>query len=166
MSRLLVFTFDSPTQAQEARSMLRDLEKRNVVGLDDVLVLVKDAGGKIQRQRDLSRAVLIGAIVGALFGLPFIFLFPVISVIFGAAAGALIGRLLIDQRVEEEFIVDAERALRPNTSALLILIRTGDLAELGGALRTFPLHIYQTSLAPDLEAMLRRAYEEGRNSTA
>lgn len=166
MSRLLVFTFDNPDEGLQVRGALRDLERRRVVALDDALVLVKDAQGQIRRRRDPSRGLILGAIVGGLTGLLWTFMFPVISVLFSACVGALIGWFLIDRRVGDEFVADAERALRPGTSALLILIRSGDVGELGTQLRTFPLHIYQTSLAPDLEARFRQAYGSGQNSPA
>ncbi len=156
MSRLVVFTFDTMRDARQARSALKELEKRGSLALDDALVVVREAAGQIKRQRDLSTATLIGAIVGGLMGVPLVFVFTPVSILFGAGAGAAIGMLASGPRVDEEFVDSTEGALRPGTSALLVLLRRGDIAEMDAALRGFPLHIRQATLTPDAEAALRQ----------
>ncbi len=156
MSRLVVFTFDAPECAIEARTALKDLEKRRVLGLDDAVVVAREGNGQLYIHRDVPPEVTIGAIVGALLGLllTFVFLF---SVVFGAAAGALIGRLLVDQRVTRESIEDVEEALGPGTSSLLILIRTGDADAMMAAVAGFRPRIFQSTLPPEIDARLRGA---------
>jgi uncharacterized membrane protein len=138
---------------------MRDLEKRGVLGLDDALVIAKDDKGNVTRRRDPSHWVLLCAIGGGLLGVPFVFLLPVASVVFGVIVGALFGKLLVEQRVDEEWVLDAERTLRVGSAALLLRLRTGDVADLGAVLRSFPARIHETTLAPDMEATLRRAMQ-------
>ncbi len=156
MSRLVIFTFDAPDCAIEARTALKALEKRRVLGLDDAVVVTREGNGQLYIHRDIPSEVAIGALVGALLGLllTFIFLF---SIVFGAAAGALIGRLLVDQRVPRESIEDVEDALGPGSSSLLILIRTGDTEAMMSAVAGFRPRIFQTTLPPEIDARLRGA---------
>ncbi len=51
------------------------------------------------RQRERARAMLLGALVGGLVGVPLIFMFTPISILFGLGAGALLATLHRDYRV-------------------------------------------------------------------
>ncbi len=159
MSRLVVFTFDSSGAAAQVRSALRDMEKRKTLILDDAVVLAKDSAGNLQVQRDRSSTVIIGAIAGGLMGLLLMFMFPIIGVVFGAAAGALVGRLLADARVDREAIADVQSTLRPDTSALLALLRGGDIVSIMSGLHAPGANVYQTTLPRDAEARLREALQ-------
>lgn len=141
------------------RSALRDLEKRKVISLDDTLVLVRDGEGNLSRKRSPDTTVLIGALVGGIMGLLLMFMFPVIGVVFGAAAGALVGRLLSGARVDRESRADVEAALAPGSSALLALVRGGDIVSTMSKLRVPGMQVYQTTLARDTEARLREVMQ-------
>ncbi len=161
MCRLVVFTFDSPAEAGQTRNALKDFEKRKAISLDDAVVLARNAEGRLTRRRDRdTTTTVIGAIVGGVMGLLLIFMFPVIGILFGATAGALVGRLwLSNERVDREAIADAEATLAPGNSALLALIRAGDIVSLMPALRMPGMQVYQTTLARDTEARLRQALQ-------
>ena len=118
MSRLVVFTFDTVRDAGQARLALRELERRGSLVLDDALIVEREAAGRVRRRRDRSSAALIGAVVGGLMGVPLVFTFTPISILFGVGAGGAIGRLALASgpRVDEEFVDSAEGALRPGTS--------------------------------------------------
>jgi uncharacterized membrane protein len=157
MNRYIAFTFGAAGQAAEARHVLRDMENRKELSLNDAVVLAQDDSGRTERRRDRSGVPVIGAIVGAMMGLLLAFAFPVVGIVVGAGAGALLATLLFDRRVEEDYITDLERDLRPGTSALLCLIRSGDVATLGYSLRSFHLRVYQSTLPPQLQATLRES---------
>lgn len=157
MSRYVAFTFGTVEQAVQARLALRDLENRHELGLYDAIVLAKDEGGQMKRQRDRSGVGVIGAMVGAMMGLVLVFLLTPIAILVGAGAGALLAKLLFDQRIEEDYIADVEKDLRPGTSALLLLISSGDIVALGFTLRPFQLQMHQSTLPPQINATLRRS---------
>ncbi len=157
MSRYIAFTFGTAEQALEARGVLRDLENRNELGLYDAIVLAKNDAGHTKRQRDRSGAPIIGAMAGAMVGLLLVFVFTPFGVLLGAGIGALLAALLFDQRIEEDYIAGVEKHLRPGTSALLLLVSSGDVAVLGSSLRPFHLRVYESSLPPQLHATLRWA---------
>ncbi len=157
MSRLVVFTFEGTRDARQARRALHELEQNGSLALDDALVIVREASGAINRRRDFSTATVIGAVVGGLMGVPLVFMFTPVSILFGVSVGGAIGRLAGRRRVDEEFVDSAEGALRPGTSALLVLLRRGDSAAMEAALRGFRVHIRQAALTPDAGVALRQA---------
>jgi uncharacterized membrane protein len=160
MSRLAVFTFDSAGAASQVRSALRDLEKRKELGLDDAMVLARDQAGSVSRRGNRSRAVLAGAIAGGVTGLLLTFMFPVIGILFGAGAGALLVRLLQNQRIDADEVTTVEAALRPGTSALLLLLRPGEVsAAMTSILRGAHAQVYQTTLSPEMDASLRQSLQ-------
>ena len=132
MSRLVALTFDAPGEAGQARAALRDLERRGSLGLNDVAVVVKDAGGQVSVRHD-APSVVAGAIVGGVMGLGLMFMFPIIGIFFGAGAGALISRLFAGRRLDADMVADVSTALEPGSSALLVLLRTGDVQALAAA---------------------------------
>ncbi len=158
MSRLVALTFDAPGEAGQARAALRDLERRGSLGLNDVAVVVKDAGGQVSVRHD-APSVVAGAIVGGVMGLGLMFMFPIIGIFFGAGAGALISRLFAGRRLDADMVADVSTALEPGSSALLVLLRTGDVQALAAAARTHHAHVYQTTLPPALEDSLRQGLE-------
>jgi uncharacterized membrane protein len=155
MSSVAVYTFDTTREAAQARVALKKLEKRGLMAADDALVVVREASGQIRRQRGLSARMLFGAIVGGLVGMPLVFMFTPISILFGAAVGGAIGRLADGPRLDEEVVDSTEGALQPGTSALLVLPRQGNIAEMDAAMRGLPLHIRRAILTADAGAMLR-----------
>ncbi len=157
MSRPIVFTFDTPEGAAQARAALKDLERSGALKLDDAVVVADDVAGKIHQHRDPSRAVLVGAVAGGLVGIPLFFVFPGIGVVFGAAVGGLIGRLVSGRRIDGDLVHDANGALRPGSSALLLLVGEGDVRALGDVLRCSGARLYETALSPELEVSLRQA---------
>ncbi len=157
MSRYVAFTFGADEQAAKARLALRDLENRNELTLYDAVALAMDDIGRVRRQHDPSGVAVIGALVGALMGLVLIFAFTPVGILVGAGAGAMVATFLFERRIDEDFIADVERELQPGTSALLLLISSGDVEALGFSLRPFHLQVYQSSLPPELNAGLRRS---------
>ncbi len=165
MSSLVVLTFDNPDEAGRVRSALKELEKQGQLALDDAVVLQKDAAGQVHVQNQASEPAIIGAVVGGVMGLLLTFMFPIVGVVFGAGAGALVGRALDDQ-VDRQFVRDVQAALRPGASALFLLVSTANAEATLAALRQFRGHVYQTTLAPELEDRLRAALASGDRSAS
>jgi len=127
MNTLVVIGNKDVDQAEEVRLKLRKLHRDYLIDLDDAVVAVKDAAGKIK----LHQAVNL------------------------TAAGAVSGSLT-DVGINDNFMKELAAALTPGSSALFVLVRkmTPDkvLKELQGTGGT----VLQTSLADDDERSFRR----------
>jgi uncharacterized membrane protein len=156
MYDLIVMTFDSPEAAEGARGAIKKLQNEGLLNLEDAAVLRSDASGKVDVDNELSRDVKIGAGLGALLGAVFTFFFPFVGLVLGAAGGALVGASL-DRGVDQQFVDDVKESLKPNSSALFLVVAKGDMNALRAALAPFGGQILQTTLDEGLADQLRKA---------
>ncbi|MGA7932302.1 MAG: DUF1269 domain-containing protein [Kovacikia sp.] len=133
MCELVVVGFDNKFKAEEVLLGLLKLEQENLLALDDAVVVIKDAGGKIRVKayHDLTEPVpelgneLWGGIISA--------------VVFHR-------ELKIAQGVfDPGFLTRVEDSLKPNSSALFVLVRSGEpetvlaaLSDAGGEMQRAP----------------------------
>src|SRR5438552_12379238 len=111
MSDLVFIAFPSEQKAEEVREKVLGLQKEYLIELEDAVVVVKDAQGRIKLNQlmNLTAAgALSGGFWGSLIGL--VFLMPVAGAALGAAAGALSGKLA-DVGINDKFMTDAAAAL-------------------------------------------------------
>ena len=157
MNTLVVIGYKDIDQAEEVRLKLRKLHRDYLIDLDDAVVAVKDAAGKIKLHQAINLTAA-GASSGGFWGMliGMIFLNPLLGLAVGASAGAVSGSLK-DVGINDNFMKDLAAALTPGSSALFVLVRkmTPDkvLQELQGSGGT----IIQTSLSDDDEAKLQAA---------
>jgi uncharacterized membrane protein len=122
---LIVGVFDLSGRADEAFEALEEMERNRSVRLYNAAVIDKDANGHthLKEKRDLGpkRGALFGAITGALLGL---WGGPAGAVV-GAAAGAVTGGVAarkIDLGFSEEFLNELKDSLKPDHSAILVVV--------------------------------------------
>jgi uncharacterized membrane protein len=159
MAHLVAIAFEHETDAGEALKALREIEKLGEMELEDTAVLVKDQGGKLRVDNEISGAVETGAVAGGMLGLVLGFMFPIAGLAAGAAAGALIGRAG-RTGVDGQFVKDLGEALQPGTSALLLMVRRASPAVAVQAVKRFKGSVYQTTLPPELEEELRQLLKD------
>jgi len=157
MSTLAVIGYDNEFRAEEVRLTLRKLQKDYLIDLEDAVVAVKDAKGKVKLHQAINltaAGAVSGGFWGSLIGL--MFLNPLLGAAIGAAAGATSGALA-DVGINDKFMKDLAAAMTPGSSALFVLVRkaTPDkvLAELQGS----GGKVLKTSLSHDDEAKLQAA---------
>ena len=160
MSRLIVITFENEEEAGQVRETVRQLQKQNLLSLDDSAVVVKDANGKVSVQNQMDRGVKVGAISGGLIGLLIgsIF-FPLSGLIIGAVGGALVGKST-DLGVDQKFVKDVENAMHPGTSAIFLRVRDADQNAAFAALKPYKGTVYHSSLSTQGEETLRRVLKD------
>ncbi len=157
MSELVAIAFDREDDARSALAEMRVLEGERVLKLTDSAVVAKDPDGTLHVKNEVSSGTETGAVVGGAIGLLTSFLFPVAGAVVGAAAGAYIGGKIAGDAVDDGFVKDVGAALKPDTSALFLMIRENDAAALRAALEPYEGRVYQTTLSDELKGSLDRA---------
>lgn len=159
MSTLIVIAYPDTYQAEEVRLKLRKLQRDYLIDLEDAVVAVKNAAGKVKLDQAVNltaSGAASGGLWGALVGM--LFLNPLLGLAVGAGAGALSGRLS-DFGIKDPFIKELAATLTPGSSALFVLVRKvtpdkvlKDLEGTGGK-------VLQTSLSDEDEAKLQAALD-------
>lgn len=165
MAELVVVGFDNLNDADRVLTELTRLKKEYLIDLEDAVVAIRDADGAVRIKQSVNlvrmgaaSGGLSGAVWGGLIGL--LFLNPLagfaIGGMVGAGSGALSGSM-IDYGIDDEFIKSLGATLKPDSSALFLLIRKSQpekvLAELSG----FKGRVLRSSLSPEQEAKLQAA---------
>ena len=161
MANLVVITFDNPDEAGKVRETLRSVQGQGLLSLDDSAIVVKDEDGQIHVKNELDRGVKVGFAGGGLLGLFIGFMFggPIGALILGAAGGALVGASA-DLGLQKSFVKEVSEAIKPNTSALFIIVRDSNPNAAIAALKPYKGEVYHTSLAPEAEETLRRILKD------
>jgi len=161
MANLVVITFDSAGEASQVRETLRSIEKQGLLSLDDSAVVVKDQEGKVHIKNETDRGVKVGAVGGGALGLLIgsVF-FPLAGLIGGAIAGAIVGKLA-DLGVDQKFVDEVGAVLKPDSSAIFVLVREANPAAAIAALKPYKGQVYHTSLPSDTEQELRDILSKG-----
>src|SRR5215467_3783739 len=161
MSNLVVVAYPDQYRAAEVLASLRRLNKEYLIDFDDACYVTKDASGKIKLHQNTSltgAAAAWGGMWGMLIGL--LFFVPFLGLAIGAGLGALSGKLA-DYGIDDKFAKQLTDTLKPNSSAIFMLVRKStpdkvvpELAQYGGT-------ILQTSLPKETEEKLQEALSKG-----
>jgi uncharacterized membrane protein len=164
MSSLVVITFDTPHEASDLRTDIRGLEKEGVVHMEDAAVIMKDEHGKVHVVNETDKTVAKGAAIGGVLGLLLFFMFPVAGIAIGAAGGALVGATM-DAGVDKKFVKEVSEELKPNNSALFLIINEANVNATLAAMRKHNGKVIQTNLSPEVEEQLRGALHDTSTPT-
>ena len=161
MSNLVVITFADPEQADRLKESLKKQEKQNLIKVDDVAVVVKDAEGKVHIDtKILDSGEKSGAFAGGLIGLVLMgFFAPVLGLAGGALVGGLLGKT-VDKGIDKKFVKAVSADLQPNTSALFVITEDANANAVAAMLRQYEGHVYHTTLPTDVEDELRHALKD------
>lgn len=184
---LVAILFEGEHTAEAALATLRDLEARSALKLKDAALASRppaserivvaptssgDAGGhgvalptggvaapeaEVKQTTDKrGRAVLAGSGIGLLIG----------AVLGGPVGGLLIGGLiggLRDKGIDNSFINDVAQRLHPDSSAIFLLVESGDPEQVLAELKPFQGHVLHTTLPEALERQLRDVLREAED---
>jgi uncharacterized membrane protein len=158
MAQLIALGFKDEVGADAFIGKLQQMQKEQILGLQDVVKVVRRADGKtkIHQGTNLTaRGALSGGFWGMLIGL--IFWMPWLGLAIGAATGAISGKLT-DIGIDDEFIKDTAEAIKPGEAGVFMLI--GDStpekveAEIAGTQAT----VIKTNLSTAQEEHLRELF--------
>jgi uncharacterized membrane protein len=155
MSTLIVVGYDDPNQAEEVHLKFRKMQRDYLVDLDDAVFAVKDPKGRVKLHQSMNltgAGALRGGMWGALIGL--LFMNPLLGMAVGAAAGAASGALA-DLGIDDRFMRDLAATLKPNTSALFVLVRRSTPDKVLEELKGTGGRVLQSSLSQEGERQLQ-----------
>ncbi|SPL62632.1 DUF1269 domain-containing protein [Ochrobactrum soli] len=165
MSELVAVAFDNPDEADRALTKLAQLEKEYLVDLADAVVVIRGPNNKVRLKQSVNlvgagaaSGVLWGGLWGMLVGL--LFLNPLAGFVVGGVAGAAGGALsgsLADYGIDDNFIKSVAQSLKPDSSALFVLIRKAQPEKVLAEVEKFKGHVLRTSLSPEQESKLSAA---------
>ena len=155
MSTLVVLAFPTESGAHDVLDVVKDLQRQQLIAIDDAAIVVRGQDGKPKTQQAESlvgQGAMGGAFWGLLFGL--IFFVPFLGMAIGAAAGALMGKFT-DVGIDDRFIREVQEKIKAGQSGLFLLVRDVKLDRVLPALEPYQPEVIQTSLSAEQEARLR-----------
>ena len=119
---LYIATYSDPGTAQQDWDDIKELARDDVIAVDGLVLVSRDADGKIAVKDDagdVGKGAVIGAVGGAIIGL----IFPpafLASAAVGAGIGAGTGAI-VDRRQKNEIKAEVEDVLPRGSSAIVAL---------------------------------------------
>jgi uncharacterized membrane protein len=164
MATLVVIDYESEVKAEEVRLALLKMQKEYLIDLEDAVVVVRDANGRV-KLRQLYNLTVAGAARGGFWGalMGLIFLNPLFGFAIGAAAGAVSGALT-DVGIDDNFMKNLGETLKPGTAALCVLIRQMTPDKVLQEIQKFGGTLIKTNLCHENEAKLRDALASVENA--
>jgi uncharacterized membrane protein len=160
VSNLVVLAFEKEDGAKKTLDEVANLQKQNLIKVEDAAVAVRHASGKVQVKQATSlvgAGALGGAFWGMLFGL--LFFVPFLGLAVGAATGALFGKAA-DYGINDDFIRDVSEAVQPGNSALFLLVSEAQADKVVERLKPYGGKVIHTSLSKEEETRLKAAFSE------
>lgn len=162
MADLFVLGFPTRERAEAVMEVARDLQKQELLDLEDAALVWRTTDGKIKVQQAFSpvgAGAAGGALWGTLFGL--LFLMPVFGLAVGAGVGALAGKLT-DLGINDKFMKEVAASLTPGTAAVFALVRRSTPDRVRQALAPYQPTIIRTSLSVQEESELIQRLQEAQ----
>ena len=168
MSNLIVIGFENEADAFAMRAALVRMQGQYLIEMEDAVVVTREHDGRVNLHQPVN-LTLFGAARGTIWGslIGLLFLNPLLGAAVGAGAGALSG-YLTDIGISDEFMKQLGATLRPDTSALFVLVRKSTPDKVLEGLKPFigRARVLQTSLTKDKEEELRQALEHNQELAA
>ena len=117
MSSLVVVGFPTVSEAEEVRRDLVDIQKEELIALEDAVVVEHDVDGKVHLRQALNLTTA-GAVGGGFWGslVGLLFLNPLLGAAVGAGIGAASGSLS-DLGINDNFLREVGETLPAGTAA-------------------------------------------------
>ncbi len=168
MSELIVLTYADQESGRNVFAELDNLQKQQLITLEDAALAYKDDKGKVKIKQTLEKqytgaAAVWGGFWGLLIGL--LFLTPIFWGVIGALLGGVLGKTA-DIGIDNKFIKDVGNALDPGGSAVFMLVIKATEDKVIADLQQFGGTVYQTSLSKEDEALIKQALEHEQVKTA
>ena len=159
MATLTVWKFDDPDTADEAVSVLQDLQKEGLIHVLDATWVSWPPGRRGPKTHPLHGFTTVGAAGGGFFGflMGVIFFVPLLGLVIGAAAGAATGRLA-DVGLNDALISELREKVTPGTSALFVLTEKAVQERVAEAFSRFHGELITSNLSDEQEKILLETF--------
>lgn len=157
MSTLVVVVYDDRFKAEEVRLVLRKLQRDDLIDLEDAVIAVKDAKGKVKLHQAFDPTVkeaIRGGFRGLLLGT--LFLSPLLGIVLGARGGP-VSFALSDMGIDDQFLRDLAATMTPGSSALFVLVSSAAPDRVLAELKGTGGKLFKTSLSHEDAARLQAA---------
>ncbi len=156
MATLSVLKFDNPGGAELMLTKLQELQKQQLITVQDAAIVTWEVGKKKPKTKQLQSMTGAGALGGAFWGMLFglLFFVPFLGLAIGAGMGALMGHFS-DYGIDDKFINSVKEKVTPGTSALFLLTSGAVMDKVAEAVKGQKFEILQTNLSAEQEAKLR-----------
>ena len=161
MANLIVLKFPTAEGADTMLSTLENLQKQQLIQVQDAAIVTWPAGARKPKTRQLSNMTSAGALGGAFWGMLFglLFFIPFFGLAVGAAIGAIAGHYA-KYGIDENFINQVREKVTEGTSALFLLTSGAVVDRVAEAVKGQPFEIIQTNLSKEQEDQLRKDFGE------
>lgn len=159
-SNVVVLGFEGQYGAEAMLDDLRKWQEEGLIELEDAVLASRGPGTHIeieQTHKKSRKPIAKGGGAGLLAGL--LLGGPILGLAAGVVAGS-IARGMEDYGLDDNFVKQVSEWVRPNTSALFLLVKEANADEVLERLRPTQAIVLNTTLAPEAEARLRRALAE------
>lgn len=160
---LMAVAFDATEDAGHALELVERAQDQGTLKVLNAAVLVKDAAGNVRvkdvRDIDPKKGRRLGAVTGGLIGLVGGPVGVVVGALAGAGAGSVAGAA-IDLGFSDEFLDGLKQYLKPDTSALILLVDHDYSQQLSEVIAGERAVFFQQALTDRLVERLLAAGEE------
>ncbi len=164
ISRLVVLTFEDASQAEGLYEELKELDKKEILNLEDAVFVTKDENGEYkvdekihhEKRSGTAKGAVIGVLLGWMLGGP----------ILGLAGGAIVGRVIgkrMDLGIDKNTIDNIAADLEKGHTALFILGSANEVAPVLDVFNNYHGKIVETTLEPDVQEKLQKALDSGND---
>ena len=162
MGSLVVVGFSGVEEAEQVRRELIDIQREQLIAIDDAVVLDHDSEGKVHLRQAINLTAA-GAVGGGFWGslVGLLFLNPLLGAAVGAGLGAVSGSLA-DLGINDDFLREVGDTLTPGSAALCLLVRESTPDRVVERLRAHAPHarLLRTNLSHTDEDRLRLLLEQ------
>lgn len=160
MSTLTVWKFSTPDGAERCFAKLPELQKQNLIEVEDAAIVTWPEGKKKPKTRQLVPLSGLGALDGAFWGMLFglLFFVPLFGAAMGALAGALSGHFQ-DYGIDDDFIKEVRGKVTEGTSALFLLTGKVTLDKVEEVIKGDSPELIQSNLSYEQESALKERFQ-------